>query len=142
MRQYLVHVILVKDRRGAKVSDFSNTIGIDKNVLWLQIEVHDFLLMEVDQRTQDLSGVLSYFFLWHFVVWFAKEHKLVGLFVVSHDLSFTGVLHQQVHFVVIGVIYDLMEAYDVGMHQHFMDVNLAHGVNVGFTIGFAHHATT
>ena len=142
MRQDLVHVILVKDRRGAKVCDFSYAISIDKNVLWFQIEVHDFLLMEVDQRTQDLSGVLSYFFLWHFVVWFAKEHKLVGLFVMPHDLTLASVLHQQVHFVVIGIIDDLMQANYVGMHQHFMDVNLAHGVNVGFTIGFAHHTTT
>ena len=49
-------------------------------------------------------------------------------------------LHDQVHFVIRIVVDDFFQSYDVWMVQHFVNVDLSHGIDVRRSVVLAHDA--
>lgn len=49
VRQNLIHVLLVEDLRGAKVGNLGHRVTIDEYVLWFDVQMHDFFVVEVDE---------------------------------------------------------------------------------------------
>ena len=104
--------------------------------------MHYFLLMKVDECPEDLLCILAYFLLWQVIVLLTLEHEQVGIFIVLHYLTFLSIVHNQIDFVFSVIINNFIEATNIRMVEHLVNVYLTHCIDVGRPISLSHHTSS
>ena len=110
----------------SKISQLHFIVFGQKNILWLQVKVHYLFTMQFSDRLNKLLAIVSDLRLGKLLRPWSSWGELALL--MGHNLTFFRQLHYQVNLVVLRVVDNFYQVYDVPVSQLLVDVNLTHTV--------------
>ena len=96
----LKQVILINNLRGTKICILSLPKLIEHNILWLDIPMHNAMLMQIVQSKNAISHYPLNIRLIELFLVFETSFKLEFFEVPTHDLSKLGVVNDQEKLVL------------------------------------------